>query len=172
MGCKMHPNYTQLCRFPGAKSSRKSFGMYGGDDGARTRDLCRDSTEASSNLLKLSVTDGFFWRFEVPLVTVIGPLLDLRPLSCKPLPLAAAEPERIFNCAGSRLRHNGFLLGFYGWTVMIAGRLNRKVAPRSEAPSVHKRPPCDSMMDRLMRSPIPVPWGLVVKNGSKTCSAK
>jgi hypothetical protein len=22
---------------------RKSFGMYGGDDGARTRDLCRDS---------------------------------------------------------------------------------------------------------------------------------
>jgi len=41
---------------------RKSFGMYGGDDGARTRDLCRDSTEASSNLLKLSVTDGFFWR--------------------------------------------------------------------------------------------------------------
>ena len=52
----------------------------------RTRDLCRDSTEASSNLLKLSVTDGFFWRFEVPLVTVIGPLLDLRPLSCKPLP--------------------------------------------------------------------------------------
>jgi len=54
-------------------------------------DLCRDSTEAGSNLLKLSVTDGFFWRFEVPLVTVIGPLLDLRPLSCKPLPLAAAE---------------------------------------------------------------------------------
>ena len=49
------------------------------------------SAVTGSNLLKLSVTDGFFWRFEVPLVTVIGPLLDLRPLSCKPLPLAAAE---------------------------------------------------------------------------------
>jgi len=28
--------------------------------------LCRDSTEAGSNLLKLRVTDGFFWRSEVP----------------------------------------------------------------------------------------------------------
>ncbi len=60
--------------------------MYGGDDGARTRDLCRDSTEAGSNLLKLRVTDGFFWRSEVPLATVIGPLSDLRPLPSKPLP--------------------------------------------------------------------------------------
>ena len=33
------PNFTDF-RF--AKSSHKSFGMYGGDDGARTRDLCRD----------------------------------------------------------------------------------------------------------------------------------
>ena len=48
--------------------------------------LCRDSTEAGSNLLKLSVTDGFFWRSEIPLVTVIGPLSDPRPLPCKPLP--------------------------------------------------------------------------------------
>ena len=60
--------------------------MNGGDDGARTRDLCRDSTEAGSNLLKLRVTDGFFWRSEIPVVTVIGPLLDLRPLPCRPLP--------------------------------------------------------------------------------------
>ena len=41
------------------------FGISGGDDGARTRDLCRDSTEAGSNLLKLRVTDGFFWRSDV-----------------------------------------------------------------------------------------------------------
>jgi hypothetical protein len=34
--------------------------VYDGDDGARTRDLCRDSTEAGSNLLKLRVTDGIF----------------------------------------------------------------------------------------------------------------
>jgi len=62
------------------------FGISGGDDGARTRDLCRDSTEAGSNLLKLRVTDGFFWRSEVPVATLIGPLLDPRPLLCKPLP--------------------------------------------------------------------------------------
>jgi integrase len=54
--------------------------------GARTRDLCRDSTEANGNLLKPIVTDGFFWRSEVPLATLIGPLLDPRPLPCKPLP--------------------------------------------------------------------------------------
>jgi hypothetical protein len=60
--------------------------MYGGDDGARTRDLCRDSTKVSSNLLKLGAADGFFQRPETPMVTVIGPLLDLRPLPCKPLP--------------------------------------------------------------------------------------
>src|ERR1700737_2735589 len=54
--------------------------MYGGDDGARTRDLCRDSTETSSNLLKLRVTYGFFWCSEIPMVTVIGPLSDPRPL--------------------------------------------------------------------------------------------
>ena len=29
---------------------RKSFGMYGGDDGARTRDLCRDSKPETRNL--------------------------------------------------------------------------------------------------------------------------
>jgi hypothetical protein len=51
-----------------------------------TRDLCRDSTEAGSNLLKLSATDGFFWRPETPMGTVIGPLFDPQPLPCKPLP--------------------------------------------------------------------------------------
>ena len=27
-----------------------SFGMYGGDDGARTRDLCRDRAQETGNL--------------------------------------------------------------------------------------------------------------------------
>jgi hypothetical protein len=36
--------------------------------------------------LKLRVTDGFFWRSEVPTATLIGPLSDPRPLSCRPLP--------------------------------------------------------------------------------------
>jgi hypothetical protein len=38
------------------------------------------------NLMKLSVTDGFFWRSEIPLVTVLGPLSDPRPLPYRPPP--------------------------------------------------------------------------------------
>ena len=34
----------------------------GGDDGARTRDLCRDSEKEGRNLQKTSVRDGLFWR--------------------------------------------------------------------------------------------------------------
>jgi len=67
-----------------------------------SRDPCRDSTEAGSNLLILSVTDGFFWRSEIPLVPVIGPLSDPRPLPYRPLPgpvrlgFLDAEKERFF----------------------------------------------------------------------------
>src|ERR1700761_2623748 len=66
----------------------------------RTRDLCCDSTEAGSNLLKLRVTDGFFWRSEIPLVTVIGPLSDPRPLLCRPLP----KPSPWVLCTGGDWR--------------------------------------------------------------------
>jgi len=34
--------------------------VYGGDDGARTRDLCRDSKEVWRNTLKSGATDGTF----------------------------------------------------------------------------------------------------------------
>jgi len=34
--------------------------VYGGDDGARTRDLCRDSEPENWNLLKQCVADGPF----------------------------------------------------------------------------------------------------------------
>jgi hypothetical protein len=60
--------------------------MCGGDDAARTRDLCRDSPAFWRNLLKLGAADGFFQRPKTPMVTVIGPLLDPRPLPSKPLP--------------------------------------------------------------------------------------
>ena|SRR4030088_2849612 len=64
--------------------SRKSRNVLAGSQAhsafCGTHDLCRDSTEAGSNLLKLRVTDGFFWRYEIPMVTVIGPLSDPRPL--------------------------------------------------------------------------------------------
>ena len=58
----------------------------GGDDGARTRDLCRDRAQESGNLQKISVTDGSFWRSEARMVTVIVPLLCPRPLPYRPLP--------------------------------------------------------------------------------------
>jgi hypothetical protein len=60
--------------------------MYGGDDGARTRDLCRDSEKEGRNLQKTSVTDGFFWRCKERSGTVIEPISNPRPLPCKPLP--------------------------------------------------------------------------------------
>src|ERR1700686_614302 len=47
------------------------------------------------------------------------------------------------------------------------GSVNWKVAPRSELAAAHRRPPWDSIMDRLIDSPMPVPWDLVVKNASK-----
>jgi hypothetical protein len=86
----------------GSHTFRKYFGMYGGDDRARTRDLGRDSTNAGSNLLKLRVTDGFFWRSEIPSVTVIGPLSDPRPLPCKPLP----KPSPWVSCTGENGEQN------------------------------------------------------------------
>jgi integrase len=60
--------------------------VYGGDDGARTRDLCRDSEKEGLNLQKKSVTDGFFWRCKERSGTVIEPISNLRPLPCRPLP--------------------------------------------------------------------------------------
>jgi hypothetical protein len=71
---------TRLLQLPRVASPVSQFGL------TRTRDLCRDSTEAGSNLLKLSVTDGIYWRSEIPLITVIGPLSDPRPLPYRPLP--------------------------------------------------------------------------------------
>jgi len=50
-------------------------------------------------------------------------------------------------------------------------RVNWKVAPRPALAVAHSRPPCDSMMERLIDSPMPVPSGLVVKNALKICSA-
>jgi hypothetical protein len=39
--------------------------------------------------------------------------------------------------------------------------------PRSELAVAHKWPPCDSTMERLIGSPMPVPPGLVVKKCPK-----
>src|ERR1700730_12195350 len=46
------------------------------------------------------------------------------------------------------------------------GRMNSNTAPR-ELGTVRRRPPWDSIMDRLIDNPSPIPVCLVVKNGSK-----
>src|SRR6267142_4624874 len=50
------------------------------------------------------------------------------------------------------------------------GKVKWNVAPRPLFAVAHKRPPCDSTMERLIANPMPLPWGLVVKNASKICS--
>src|SRR5580693_4017737 len=52
-------------------------------------------------------------------------------------------------------------------TSAAVGKVKWKVAPRPELALAHKRPPCDSTIERLIESPIPVPSGFVVKNASK-----
>jgi hypothetical protein len=39
----------------------------------------------------------------------------------------------------------------------LLGRVKQKLAPRGELSAAHKRPPSDSTMERLIRSPMPVP---------------
>jgi hypothetical protein len=58
------------------------LGLYGGDDGARTRDLCRDSREEARNLLESGGTDGSFQRPEESMVALTVSLLCPGPLPC------------------------------------------------------------------------------------------
>src|SRR5262249_53757559 len=50
------------------------------------------------------------------------------------------------------------------------GRVKRKVAPCSSFGMAHSWPPCASTMARLIRNPMPMPPGLVEKNGSNIFS--
>jgi len=50
------------------------------------------------------------------------------------------------------------------------GNVKRNVAPRPGFALAHSRPPCDSMIMRLIASPIPVPPVFVVANALKICS--
>src|SRR4051794_21068185 len=52
---------------------------------------------------------------------------------------------------------------------LSAGSSNWKIAPCPEL-KAHKRPPCASMIVRLIDSPIPKPSFLVVKNAANNCS--
>src|SRR3954468_125242 len=53
----------------------------------------------------------------------------------------------------------------------VANKVKWKVAPCPGTLVTQSLPPCDSTIERLTRSPMPVPWGFVVKNASKMWSA-
>jgi hypothetical protein len=44
--------WTRICLSLGMPYEAKFFALYGGDDGARTRDLCRDRSAFGRNSLK------------------------------------------------------------------------------------------------------------------------
>src|SRR5258705_6333831 len=67
--------------------------------------------------------------------------------------------------------HYGSAFGCHPFVSALAGKVKQKLAPRGELLAAHKRPPCDSIMERLIRSPIPVPLGFVVKKTLNICSA-
>src|ERR1041385_782646 len=50
-------------------------------------------------------------------------------------------------------------------------KVNWKTAPLGEFAVAQRRPPCDSIIVRLIASPMPMPSGLVVKNASNTLSS-
>ena len=88
--------------------------MYGGDDGARTRDLCRDRKSKAGNSLESGGTDGSFQRPEELLATLIAPLSHPRPLPYKPLP----EGHEQHGCL-NRPKPIGFVPGWDGWPTGI-----------------------------------------------------
>ncbi len=84
-------------------------------------------------------------------------LLFLAPLSASPiLPQNLVHP-----CAFSST------LAPIWERLPSVGRVNSNVAPRPVLRLAHKRPPCDSIILRLIERPMPLPCGLVVKNASK-----
>ena len=104
----LHPNCT-------SPIPTKSFGMNGGDDGARTRDLCRDSPPFWRNSLKPGVMDGNLMRPEEPFGTVIVPLMCPRSifddLCPTPLPesISGRDPtdvERIYHKESGRTKRD------------------------------------------------------------------
>jgi hypothetical protein len=59
------------CHFGLVPQTLDSFGFSGGDDGARTRDLCRDRIPEGRNPLETGVVDGYLsalWNPGEPLL--------------------------------------------------------------------------------------------------------
>src|SRR5215470_18959373 len=64
------------------------------------------------------------------------------------------------------------VLQLYHSALAPIGSVKLRTAPNGDRRSAHNRPPCASMIDRLIASPIPIPSFLVVKNGSKMNSIR
>jgi hypothetical protein len=80
-------------------------------------------------------------------VPIPGLRVRIRPPQlCCAHQLIAINDEHCGNGCG---RHSG--------PSILVGRAKAKHAPRGELLAAHRRPPCDSMMERLIRSPMPVP---------------
>src|SRR5271169_1629065 len=53
--------------------------------------------------------------------------------------------------------HGGSICERHSSASDLVGRVKKKLAPRGKLSEAHRRPPCDSTMERLIRSPMPVP---------------
>jgi hypothetical protein len=62
------------------------FGMYGGDDGARTRTSAVTAKRKVVTYRKQASRMAFFWRCKERSGTVIEPISNPRPLPCRPQP--------------------------------------------------------------------------------------
>jgi hypothetical protein len=69
---------------------------------------------------------------------------------------------------GSREKRSYFEIADILASTVAVGRVKWSVTPWPPVPVAQMRPPCDSTMDLLIASPMPLPCGFVVKNASKT----
>src|SRR5215813_14342403 len=101
------------------------------------------------------------------------------------VPLASHRP-RVLKAPGQAVTHNqrqqlahpgvvrheyDLLLRVHGASFAVSGSVKATVAPSASLLIAQRRPPWDSMIERQIVSPMPMPCCLVVKKGSKTSSA-
>src|SRR5258708_7208883 len=93
-------------------------------------------------------------------------LLTRSPSISRGLQKSVRQLSSSLRCPLGCLTHSGNLMNdeycgsdfvCHSSAVALVGRVKQKLAPRGELSAAHKRPPCDSTIERLMRSPIPVP---------------
>src|SRR5207245_11224205 len=98
---------------------------------------------------------------------------SLRRNSCAEPNSSTCNPtDSTRRCMARRTEGSSSTTNTTGATLLmyyLVGKVNWNMTPL-EYDSTHKCQPWDSTIDRLIDNPIPIPSGLVVKNGSKMCS--